>query len=106
MAAGGSYNTPSVFSPNTDTRRGNNTLDPDVTYTVKITATDTLLSVTEITVELPARMWPFHMIKAGAGFGDVVLESGKVKLESGMSLVLGNTTLTEADLIALLAIIN
>ena len=90
MEAGGSYNTPSVFSPNTDTRRGNNTLDPDVTYTVKITATDTLLSVTEITVELPARTWPFHMIKDGAGFGDVVLEHGKVKIEEGMTLWIGS----------------
>ena len=89
-AKGQSYNTPSVFSPNTDTRRGNNTLDPDVTYTVKITATDTLLSVTEITVELPARIWPFHMIKDGAGFGDVVLESGKVKIEEGMTLWIGS----------------
>jgi uncharacterized repeat protein (TIGR02543 family) len=105
MAAGGSYNTPSVFSPNTDTRRGNNTLDPDVTYTVKITATDTLLSVTEITYELPARKWPLHMIKDGVGFGDVVLESDKVKLASGMVLVMGDTTLTEAQLIQLLAML-
>ncbi len=70
-------------------------ISPDVTYFVRITATDSLGSVTELTTTLPARTWPLHMIKDGAAFGQKATEHNAVRFKDGMKILSRNADLAD-----------
>lgn len=81
--------------------------DTNATYDVALALTDDFSTVT-ISLQLSTAFATINFKAGGAGvaFGKVSETDQTVELASGWSLVMGNTSLSEADLIALKALIS
>ena len=85
MQAGGSYGTATTLTSGTASVIGSNTISADKTYTVRFIATDTVGTSVTLTKNMPARVWPLHMIKDGVAFGEAATQHKAVKLKSDWS---------------------
>ena len=78
----------------------------DTSYFVKVTVTDTVGSSAYTEMNMPRRSWVFHMRNTpggpGAAFGKVTEHDNALQLASGWDFMMGDTSMSEAELQALL----
>ena len=86
---------------------GGGTAAADKTYELKLSLADTVGNTAEYEKTVASNYWSMKFSADGHGvsFGKNTATSGNLELASGMKLKMGNTTLTEAQLQALLNLI-
>ena len=102
---GGSYGAETTLTSGTASVIG--TASPDSIYVVRITATDALGETALYEQTIPARAWAmkFRSGGMGVGFGKAPTQDNVLELPAGWSVRIGDTTINEAQLAALLALI-
>lgn len=104
---GGSYASCGA-TPNTQRKIIGGSFLADTSYYVKVTVTDTVGNSAYTEMSMPRRSWDFHIRHtangAGAAFGKVTEHDRTLQLASGWDLMLGATSMTEADLVYLLGL--
>ncbi len=102
---GGSY-TSYGTTPNATKKIIGGSFLADTSYYVKVTVTDTVGNSASTEMSMPRRSWVFHMRNSlggpGAAFGKVTEHDNALQLASGWDFMMGNTSMSEADLQALL----
>ena len=75
---------------------------PDTSYVVKITVTDTVGNSSYLEINMPRRNWIFHMRQSangpGAAFGKVTENDYALQLASGWKLLMDDLPMTKANL--------
>ena len=103
---GGSYGSATAMTSGTAVLIGG--LNPDLGYEIKIVITDTIGGSGEITRTIRSQVWAMRFRPNGDGvaFGMSPQIDKRLELPDNWKLAIGNTTLSESELIALKALIS
>ena len=105
---GGTYGAETGLTSGVTAVLGGGTVDPQSTYTARITLADSLGQTAAYECELPTAAVAFHLRAGGGGaaFGKYAEADGELELPASWSLKIGSAALTESALAELLRLIE